>query len=165
MHGNAIAKVLEKKPPKIVRQLPKGVANWAPPGGSMVVSSPAEVYDLMARVPQGRLITLDTLRDALAARHGTSIACPVSTAIFINVAAQAAEDWRALGRNDVACWWRTLKPEGLLNDRYPGGIPAQQAALEREGHSVEVRGKRTLVRAWSSRAFDLLEAIGAGQGA
>lgn len=159
MHGNAIAKVLERKPPKIVARLPDGVANWAPPGGSMVVSSPGEVYDLMMLVPKGRLISLDTLRDTLAVRHGTSIACPVSTAIFINVAAQAAEDWRALGRNDVAAWWRTLKSDGLINDRYPGGVGAHHAALEREGHEVATRGKKSWVKDWDAREFDLLGAI------
>lgn len=73
-------------------RLPDGVADWAPPGRSMVVSSPGEVYEPMLLAPEGRLISLDRLRDTLAARHGASIACPVSTAIFINVAAQAAED-------------------------------------------------------------------------
>lgn len=159
MHGNAIAKVLEKKPPKIVAKLPDGVANWAPPGGSMIVSSPAEVYECMRLVPKGKLITLDTLRDALAVRHGTSIACPVSTAIFINVAAQASEDWTALGKLDVAAWWRTLKSGGVLNERYPGGTEAQREKLECEGHKIESKGRRQFVANWEGAEFDLLKAM------
>jgi alkylated DNA nucleotide flippase Atl1 len=159
MHGNAIAKVLEQKPVKIVAKLPEGVKNWAPPGGSMVVSSPGEVYELMRAVPKGKLISLDTLRDTLATRHGTSIACPVSTAIFINVAAQAAEDWTQIGKPDTAAWWRTLKSGGALNDRYPGGIEAHQAKLELEGHTVVQKGKKLLVQDWEKSEFELTSSL------
>jgi alkylated DNA nucleotide flippase Atl1 len=155
MHGNAIAKVLEQKPVKIVAKLPEGVKNWAPPGGSMVVSSPGEVYELMRMVPAGKLISLDTLRDALAARHGTSIACPVSTAIFINVAAQAAEDWTQIGKPDNAAWWRTLKSGGVLNERYPGGVEVHRARLESKGHTVVQKGKKLVVEEWEKSEFEL----------
>jgi hypothetical protein len=159
MHGNAIAKVLEQKPVKIVAKLPDGVKNWAPPGGSMVVSSPGEVYELMRTVPKGKLISLDTLRDTLATRHGTSIACPVSTAIFINVAAKAAEDWTQIGKPDVAAWWRTLKSGGVLNERYPGGIEGHRAKLEAEGHTVAQKGKKLLVQGWEKSEFDLTSSV------
>lgn len=159
MHGNAIAKVLERKPPKIVRQLPAGVAHWAPPGGSMVVSSAGEVYELMQLVPHGQVITLDTIRDALSIRHGTSIACPVSTAIFINLAAQAAEDWRAMGRNDAIAWWRTLKSGGHLNDRYPGGMDRHEAELEGEGHQLQRKNKCAWIEDLDRKEFDLLAAM------
>ncbi len=159
MHGNAIAKVIEKKPVKIVRELPDGVKNWAPPGGSMVVSSPREVNELMALVPLGQVITLDELRDALATRHGTSIACPVSTAIFINIAAQAAQDWQAMGRDDTIAWWRTLKSGGALNERYPGGTDAQAAKLESEGHVIVTKGRKRLVDGYESALFDLSAAL------
>jgi hypothetical protein len=155
MHGNAIAKVLEERPVKIVRELPDGVKNWAPPGASMVVSSAREVNELMALPTHGKLITLDPIRDALAVRYGTTIACPVSTAIFINIAAQAAEDWRTMGRADTTAWWRTLKSGGVLNDRYPGGIAAHAAALEREGHMIGTKGRKSVVEGYESALFDL----------
>jgi 6-O-methylguanine DNA methyltransferase, DNA binding domain len=151
MHKNAIAKVAEIKPVKIVNELPAGVANWAPPGGSMVVSSPNEVDGIMAAVPEGKLITLDELRDTLAERHGTTIACPVSTAIFINIVAQAAEERRALGEGDITPWWRTLKTNGLLNERYPAGYEGHRHKLEAEGHNIVARGKKLGVEDYENK--------------
>jgi hypothetical protein len=157
LHKNAIAAVLQDKPIKIVRELPAGVASWAPPGGSMVVSSPKEVNPLMHAVPYGSLMTLDELRDHLAERHETSIACPVSTAIFINISASAAEQRRALGEENLTPWWRTLKSSGFLNDRYPGGIDAHKVALEAEGHEIVQRGKKFSVKDYDKKlwCFDM----------
>lgn len=62
----------------------------------MVVSSPREVDAPIRRIPQGRLAPLDEVRAHLARRHGAEGACPVSTAIFVNVAAQAAEEFAAI---------------------------------------------------------------------
>lgn len=140
-----IDRIRQSKPAKIVRKLPEGVASWAPPGGSMVVSSPAEVDAILRRVPAGRVTTLDHVRAHLAERHATSIACPVSTAIFINVAARAAEEAAALGNQEITPYWRALRSDGSLNEKYPGGISRQRACLEAEGHSVVPRGKRWIV--------------------
>jgi len=47
--------------------------------------------------------------------------------------------------NDTPCW-RTLKAEGFLNEKYPGGAEAQEALLEAEGFRVVARGKRFVVQ-------------------
>ena len=36
---------------------------------------------LMKRVPKGRVVTINELRDALAAKHRTDFACPITTGI------------------------------------------------------------------------------------
>jgi alkylated DNA nucleotide flippase Atl1 len=154
MAGSAIQQLERSKPVKIVRELPEGVRNWAPPGGSMVVANPKEVDALMRLVPFGRLTTLDHVRAHLAALHGTSIACPVSTAIFINIAARAAEEMRDAGARDVTPWWRVLRSDGSLNDKYPGGIRLQRALLEAEGVEAEARGRRWVVPDLDARLFD-----------
>lgn len=46
---------------------------------------------------------------------------------------------------DITPWWRTLKGEGALSPKYPGGVERQRKLLEAEGHAVEARGKRLLV--------------------
>ena len=131
--------------PKIVAQLPEGARHWGPPGASMVVSTPGEVDALIRQVPAGTVTTLDDLRACLARRHNTTIACPVSTAIFIGVAARAAEEMRAMGLADITPFWRALRPDGSLNPKYPGGIRLQQACLEAEGHLIVQRGKNSFV--------------------
>jgi alkylated DNA nucleotide flippase Atl1 len=123
----------------------------------MVVSSPREVDALICRIPLGRLATLDEIRAFLARRHGAEIACPVSTAIFINVAAQAAEAFAAMGAETITPYWRVLRPGGRLNTKYPGGVQAQQARLEAEGHTI-VQRRRDLVVADYAAALWNLEA-------
>lgn len=39
-------------------------------------------------------------------------------------------------------YWRTLKADGFLNEKYPGGAEAHRALLEGEGFEVQRRGKR-----------------------
>jgi alkylated DNA nucleotide flippase Atl1 len=155
MAKSAVAQLEASKPVKIVRDLPEGVRNWAPPGGSMVVVNPKEVDRVMRRVPIGRLTTLDQVRAHLAELHGTSIACPVSTAIFINIAARAAEEMRSEGTTDVTPWWRVLRSDGTLNEKYPGGVRLQRALLESEGVGVKARGRRWFVPDLDARLADL----------
>ena len=42
-------------------------------------------------------------------------------------------------------YWRTLKSDGELNGKYPGGIAAQAKRLRAEGHRVVKKGKRSVV--------------------
>ena len=59
------------------------------------------------------------------------------------MAAHAAEEDAAAGKKDITPYWRTLKTGGELNSKYPGGIEAQCARLEAEGHVIEPgRGKK-----------------------
>jgi hypothetical protein len=115
--------------------------------GTMVVPAPREVEAVMKSVPAGKLITIDEIRTALAKKHRTTIACPLTTGIFAWIAAQAAEEEAGSRRGAAATtpYWRTLKAGGYLNEKYPGGALAQKAKLEAEGHSVAVRGKRYAV--------------------
>jgi alkylated DNA nucleotide flippase Atl1 len=152
---SAVDRLNAAKPIRIVRDLPEGVRNWAPPGGSMVVVNAKEVDAVIRRVPHGRLTTLDHIRAHFAERFGTSIACPVSTAIFINIAARAAEEMRADGLADVTPWWRVLRVDGMLNEKYPGGIGLQRALLELEGHAPAAKGRRWIVPGHEAKLADL----------
>jgi hypothetical protein len=133
----AVQKRDVQKSHKIVSPIPAGF-----PAGkdadSMVVSTPLEINGILRRVPEGELTTLDEVRGYLAGRYATDIACPVSTAIFINIAAAAAEEERAQGVANITPYWRTLRPGGKLNPKYPGGVEKQKALLEAEGFTVRL---------------------------
>jgi hypothetical protein len=104
----------------------------------MVVSSPAEVDGVIRRLEPGEVLTLDDLRAFLARRHAVAVACPVSTAIFSNMSARAAEERRAMGVDPHALtpWWRLLKKGGFLNPKLPGGVERQAELLRQEGVRV-----------------------------
>jgi hypothetical protein len=119
--------------------------------GTMVIPAPMEVKELMDRVPKGKLATINELRAALAKKHSTSIACPITTGIFAWIAANAAEEAGATGAKRTTPYWRTLKAGGELNPKYPGGIEGLQRKLEAEGHQVVQRGKKFFVEDYGKR--------------
>lgn len=43
---------------------------------------------------------------------------------------------------DKTPYWRTLKANGELNEKYPGGIEAQKEKLEVEGHMIVQKAGR-----------------------
>ena len=110
-------------------------------GGSRMLIAPAAEYDsLMKLVPPGKLTTTDRLRVCLARKYGADFTCPLTCGIFVNVTAHASEERAGA---DETPWWRTLKKDGELNEKYPQG---QRARLEREGHEIIQRGKRYFVK-------------------
>ena len=105
--------------------------------GTVVIPAPREVDEIMRMVPRGKLITVNQIRGLLARRHGATIGCPMTTGIFIGIAAKAAEETADEGIDDVTAYWRTLKVGGELNAKYPGGVEAQADRLTAEGHTIE----------------------------
>jgi hypothetical protein len=113
--------------------------------GTMLIPAPREVDAIMRRVKPGKLITVDQIRDKLATRHQATVTCPLTTGIFAWIAAHAAQEAEDAGEASVTPWWRTLKANGELNPKYPGGIDALRKRLEAEGHTVVSKGKRFFV--------------------
>lgn len=123
--------------------------------GTMVVPAPREVDALMRTVPAGQLTTINDLREALAAKHGADVGCPMTTGIFAWIAAHAAEEAEQEGETDVTPYWRTLKGSGELNPKYPGGVERQRRRLEAEGHRVLQKGKNLRVAGFEARLAEL----------
>ncbi|MGB9676590.1 MAG: hypothetical protein ACPL0C_05320 [Candidatus Bathyarchaeales archaeon] len=113
--------------------------------GTIVVPAPMEVDEIMRKVPKGKLITINEIRIALAKKHKTTVACPMTTSMFAWIAANAAEEQRQKGEKNFTHYWRTLKSEGVINEKYPGGVDRQMQLLEMEGHKVVKRGKNYVV--------------------
>jgi hypothetical protein len=113
--------------------------------GTFVIPAPLEVDGLMREVGFGLLTTVEHIRRALARRHHATIACPLTTGIFAWIAAHAAEERQQTGGNDHTPYWRTLKNNGELNPKYPGGIASLKQKLEHEGHTVVQKRKRFFV--------------------
>mgnify|MGYP003346872879 FL=1 len=99
--------------PKVSRVDGKLIKHWGK--GTFVIPAPLEVDALMKCVPKGRVVTINELRDALAAKHRTDFACPITTGIFAWIAAHAAAEAEAAGRKRITPFWRTLKVGGELN--------------------------------------------------
>ncbi|MBA7662770.1 hypothetical protein ES703_70803 [subsurface metagenome] len=127
--------------PKVVEITDKMLKRWGT--GTVVIPAPIEVDEIMGKVPEGKVTTISEIRAVLAQKHGATIGCPLTTGIFANIAARAAEEAAAEGKRDITPYWRTLKSKGELNEKYPGGVEAQATHLREEGHTIEPgKGKK-----------------------
>lgn len=129
--------------PKVAKITGKMSRRWGT--GTVVIPAPMEVDEMMRRVPEGKLITINEIRAALARKHKATIGCPITTGIFAWVAANAAEERRQEGGRENTPYWRTLKTGGVINEKYPGGVEGQKKLLEKEGHKVIQQGKKYVV--------------------
>ena len=120
--------------PKVGRIQGKMRDRWGT--GTMVIPAPLEVDAIMRKVPRGKLITINEIRESLASKHKVSVCCPITTGIFAWIAAHAAEEAAAAGQRNITPYWRTLKSGGQLNEKYPGGIPRLKERLDAEGHKL-----------------------------
>lgn len=114
--------------------------------GRMVIAAPIEYDQVMKLVPEGKLITSDEVRRILAEKHNADFTCQLTAGIFINIAANASRERSNIGSGDVTPYWRTLKKNGELNEKYPDGIEHHKHLLELEGHQVIQKGKRYFVK-------------------
>jgi hypothetical protein len=130
--------------PKVEPIPDRMVKNWGT--GTLVIPAPIEVAQLMRKVPYGKLTTMTDIRSKLAKKHEATIGCPLTTGIFASIAAHAADEQRQKGKADVTPYWRTLKTDGLFNEKYPGGFDLQKLLLESEGHTVIQKGKKFYVK-------------------
>lgn len=118
---------------------PKSIEKY---GGSRMYFAPPADYDrVMRQIPCGKVITVGEIREYFARRSGADFTDPITAGIFVSIAA-----WASYQRTqDETPYWRTLKANGELNAKYPGGVEAQREKLEAEGHTV-VRKGRTNIR-------------------
>jgi hypothetical protein len=124
-------------------------------GGNRMYFAPPIDYDrIMRLVPYGKLLTVGAIRDYFAKQSGADFTEPITAGIFVSIAA-----WASYQRNDDETpYWRTLKANGELNPKYPGGIEAQKEMLEKEGHVIIKKGRtniRYFVKNYAQALFEL----------
>lgn len=124
-------------------------------GGDRMYFAPPIEYDRVMRlVPYGKLLTIGSIRDYFARQSGADFTEPITAGIFVSIAAWASHQ----RPDDKTPWWRTLKADGELNPKYPGGVEEQKKRLEQEGHTIIQRGRtniRYYVRDYESSLFSL----------
>ena len=114
-------------------------------GDRVVLVNPSEVVEVMRKVPKGKLTTIVEICKKIAKKHKVMACCSLTTGIFTMTAANAAEEAAKEGKDLEIPYWRTLKANGFLNEKYPGGAAAQKILLEKEGFKVTQRGTKYAV--------------------
>lgn len=141
--------------PRVVEVNEKMSKKWGE--GTYVIPSPVEVDSIMKSVPEGKLITINQIREYMAKKYHASFGCPITTGIFVGMAARAAEEDVAEGNINITPYWRTMKGKGELNEKYPGGVAEQAKKLKAEGHEIELdkAGKPKRVKGWERKLAEM----------
>jgi alkylated DNA nucleotide flippase Atl1 len=124
-------------------------------GGDRMYFAPPVDYDrVMKTVPRGKVITVGKIREYFAELSGADFTEPITAGIFVSIAAWASHQ----RTEDETPYWRTLKADGELNEKYPGGVESQKKQLEAEGHTIITKGRtniRYFVKDWEKNLFEL----------
>jgi hypothetical protein len=128
-------KLEKEQEPKVVDIPPKMVKRFGT--GKMLIPKPLDVDALIRKVKKGKLVTQAQIRERLAKDFKVDVTCPITTGIFIRIAAEAAEEDLRRGKKRITPYWRVIKADGSLNEKLPGGVKAQAAHLREEGHVIE----------------------------
>lgn len=104
--------------------------------GTMLIPKPLDVDALIRKARKGKLLTVSEIRSKLARDNKVDTACPLTTGIFVRIVAEAAEEDLRDGKKQVTPYWRVIRDDGSLNEKFPGGVNAQARRLKEEGHSV-----------------------------
>ncbi len=117
---------------------PKTVQKYG--GDRMYFAPPADYDRVMKNVPCGKVITVGDIREYFAQKNAADFTEPMTAGMFVCIAAWASEQ----RSSDKTPYWRTLKTNGELNDKYPGGALAQKEKLEAEGHTIIQKGRKAV---------------------
>ncbi len=114
MATTALQKLKQKKEKKTV-VLEKDFAGIKA-GQRMLVGTPQMIDAYIRKIPKGKTKTMRQLRNEIARRHRCDATCPVSTAIFVRVVAQAALEEMDEGADldAIAPFWRVIAPEDKM---------------------------------------------------
>ncbi len=112
----------------------------------MLIPTVILVDEIMRRVKKGKLVAARQIRTKLARDCGADVTCPLTTGIFMRIAAEAAEEDRLNGRKRITPYWRVVKDDGSLNPKFPGGVGQQARYLRSEGLGIARQRKRIFVK-------------------
>ncbi len=81
------------------------------PGGSkMLIATPEIVNNYIRHIPEGTQTSLQQMRKDLAAEYRADYTCPVTSGIFLRIAAEAAYEEYLAGKSidEITAFWRML---------------------------------------------------------
>lgn len=127
--------------PKVVNIPEKMVKRFGQ--GKMLIPRPLDIDALIRKIKKGKLVTQVQIREKLAKDFKVRVTCPITTGIFVRIAAEAAEEDLRKGEKMITPYWRVIKADGSLNEKFPGGTKAQAYHLKEEGHTIQLgKGKK-----------------------
>ncbi|MBK9109581.1 MAG: hypothetical protein IPM92_14710 [Saprospiraceae bacterium] len=116
-------------------------------GNKMVIPTPRLIEKIIFEIPTSKTLKLTQLREHIAEECKADYACPLTTGIFLRIVAEYAEELKKEGELKIPPYWRIIRDDGSLFEKFPGGIESQMEKLIKEGHQFKTsqRGKVKMV--------------------
>jgi hypothetical protein len=145
-------KLLDSKDlPKVVLLKEDAQKRWK--GSTMAIPSPAEVNEIMAKVPNRKLITIEQIRKTIAHKHKTDIGCPLTCGIFHGLQHMLLKKKPRRAKKDNSLLadfenrrrikpeipWRNRKSKEAFRIRRPQGHSKRQEIHSRKLRKVSIK--------------------------
>ena len=93
-------------------------------GQMMLIPTPLLVDAYIRQIPKGKLVDVATIRKDLAAEFHAEVTCPLTTGIFIRIAAEAAYEEYEKGTplNKITPFWRVIDAKSPMAKKLTFGI-------------------------------------------
>ena len=85
-------------------------------GETMLVSSPVSIAKYIKKIPKGKKMTVNEMREALAKKAKANKTCPVSTGIFLRIAVEASleEQSKKKLKKPKLPFWRIIDEKSTI---------------------------------------------------
>ncbi len=119
--------------PHEVKKNENGFAD-IPPGSTMLIASPRIVDEYLRQIPKGSHVSLQTMRKDLANEYKAEYTCPVTSGIFLRIAAEAAYEQYENGAplKSIAPFWRMLDEKSTIGKKLSFGTEFLKAQRKKE---------------------------------
>ena len=86
-------------------------------------------------IPEGKSVSVLTMRKDLALEHGAEYTCPLTTGIFLRIVAEAAyEQYLESGTlKGITPFWRVIEPNAPLAKKLTFGLEFLVEQRQKEG--------------------------------
>lgn len=112
--------------------------------GKILIPSGLDVEKLILSTKKGELLTNDTIREVLAKKKKVHTTAAIPTGIHLKLIALTAEYEMSEGKTKITPYWRVLKPDGSINEKFPLSVEQLAKILKSEGHElIPGKGKKT----------------------
>ncbi|MFZ9939720.1 MAG: hypothetical protein ACO3GN_05460 [Bacteroidia bacterium] len=106
----------------------------SPAGSRMLIPTPRLIEAYLRQIPAGQTIAPEVMRRDLAADQAADFSCPLTSGIFLRIAAEAALEEMASGRSEreVTPFWRVVDPGSPLAGKLSCGRAFVEAQRKKE---------------------------------
>jgi len=131
----------------IIELIPKTMEKFFGCSGRMVRPSIKTVKAIIRKVDQGKIATLEQLKEKIANDFGVQRTCPAT----LNKALKEL----SLQEKPI-CYWRVVKKNGELISLFPGGVEGQASLLKKEGLEINFKRKNPIVVSFQAKLVETL---------